>query len=110
MSDLPDPMEPHVPDPLADLKAQIESELAHGKYNEEQLAELHDIRAEYAERIDDIVGSHAADLHSITDDVRTDATTWGEEHADGLAAHHVEPRDIADLMQPVNAASIDHAE
>jgi len=110
MTDLPDPMAPQAPDPLADLKAQIESELAHGKFSEEQLAELHEIQAEHAERLDEIVASHSADIQSSTDDARLEANAWREEHADDLAAHHIEPRDMADLMQPIDAAAIDQTE
>jgi hypothetical protein len=109
MTDLPDPMMP-TPDALADLKAQIESELAHGKYNEEQLAELREIQAEHAERLDDIVAAHSENIQSIGEDLRIQANEWSEEHAADIAAHHIEPRDMADIMQPIDAAAIDQVE
>ena len=100
-------MAPQAPDALGDLKAQIENELAHGKFSEEQLAELHDIQAEHAARLDEIVTTHSADMQSTADDARIEATAWGEQHSDDLATHHIEARDMADLMQPIDAAAID---
>jgi hypothetical protein len=103
-------MAPHAPDALADLKAQIESELAHGKYDEGQLAELREIQHEHAERLDDIVAAHTADVQSINDSARDDAAAWRQEHADDLSAHHVDPRDMADVIQSIDAAAIDQTE
>lgn len=110
MTDLPDPMAPHAPDALADLKTQIETELAQGKYNDEQLAELREIQLEHAERLEDVVAGHASNAQSITEAIRDEARAWQEEHADDIAAHHIEPADMADVMQPIDAAAIDHTE
>ena len=110
MTDLPDPMAPQAPDALGDLKAQIESELAHGKFTEEQLAELHEIQADHAARLDEIVAHHSADIQSTIEDARNEATAWNDAHAEDIATHHIEARDMADLMQPVDAAAIDLTE
>ena len=110
MSDLPDPMAPQGADPLADLKTQIETEIAHGKFNEEQLAELREIQLEHAHGVAEIVTGHEADAQAITDAVREDARAWSDEHPDFIASHDVEPRDMADLMQPLDVAAIDQVE
>ena len=110
MSDLPDPMAPQGADPLADLKTQIETEIAQGKYNEEQLAELREIQLEHAHGVEEIATRHGADEQAVTEALRDDAHAWADEHPEFIASHDAEPRDMADLMQPLDVASIDHLE
>ena len=110
MSDLPDPMAPHGADPLADLKTQIETEIAQGKYSDEQLAELREIQLEHAHGVAEIASRHEEDSREIMGAARDDARTWSDDHPDFITSHDAEPRDMADLMQPLDVASIDHVE
>lgn len=107
MSDLPDSTPPQSGDPIADLKQQIETETAQGKYSDEQLAELREIAEDHAHRVADSVAAHAEEVRDIRDGLREDAEAWKDDHADAIAAHHVEARDMADLAEPLDIAAID---